>query len=104
MRRLLMTAALAVTAASLFAGPAAATSSDRFGIQDDAWLRWGPGTLESRLHILDLLGVRMVRFTLVWRQGAPTQPASPTNPNDPAYDWHTLDPGMNCLRAHRIAR
>src|SRR5215471_3069024 len=107
MRRLLMTAALAVTAALLFAGPAvSATPSDRFGIQDDAWLRWGPatstGTLESRLRILDTLGVRMVRFTLVWRQIAPTEPASPTDPNDPAYDWHAFDPVMNGLRAHHI--
>ena len=65
MRRPLMTAALAAAAMFLFAGQAAATSSDRFGIQDDAWLRWGPGTrpttLESRL---DTLGVKMVRFTL----------------------------------------
>jgi len=101
-----MSAALAVTVACLFAGQAAATPSDRFGIQDDAWLRWGPGTnpgtLESRLRTLDTLGVKMVRFTLVWRKIAPTQPASPTNPNDPAYDWHAFDPVMNGLRAHRI--
>ena len=108
MRGLLTTAALAVTAAFLFAGQgqAAAISSDRFGIQDDAWLRWGPapftGTLESRLNMLDTLGVKMVRFTLVWREVAPTEPASPTDPNDPAYDWHAFDPVMKGLHAHHI--
>jgi len=90
MRCLLVTAALPATAAFLFAGQAAATSSDRFGIQDDAWLRWGPppftgpGTLEARLNTLDTLGVKLVRFTPVWREVAPREPASPTDPNDPA--------------------
>src|SRR5262245_11128519 len=106
--RCLLTAALAATAAFLFTcQAAAATSADRFGIQDDAWLRWGPGTpgthtLEDRLNRLDSLGVKMVRFTLVWREVAPTEPASPTDPNDPAYDWHAFDPVMNGLRAHHI--
>src|SRR5262249_4236980 len=81
---------------------------DRFGIQDDAWLRWGPGTpgtltLESRLDKLSSLGVKMVRFTLVWREIAPMEPKSPTDPNDPAYDWHAFDPVMNGLHAHPIA-
>jgi hypothetical protein len=107
MRCLLLTAAVAATAGFLFAGhAAAATPADRFGIQDDAWLRWGPapftGPLESRLDLLDTLGVKMVRFTLVWRQVAPREPAAPTNPNDPAYDWHAFDPVMNGLRAHHI--
>src|SRR5262245_22642302 len=106
MRCLLLTAALAATVMFVFTGRAAATSSDRFGIQDDAWLRWGPppftGKLESRLNTLDTLGVKMVRFTLVWREVAPTEPASPTNPNDPAYDWHAFDLVLNGLRAHHI--
>ena len=102
-----MTAALAVIAMVLSAGPAAAAiSSDRFGIQDDAWLRWGPapftGELEARLTLLDTLGVKMVRFTLVWREIAPTEPTDPTNPNDPAYDWHAFDPVMKGLHAHHI--
>src|SRR5262249_48000864 len=106
MRSLLLTAAVAATVALLLAGQAAATSSDRFGIQDDAWLRWGPAPftspLASRLNLLDTLGVKMVRFTLVWREVAPTEPASPTNPNDPAYDWHAFDPVMRGLHAHHI--
>ena len=103
-----MTAALAVALVFLFVGSAgASTPSNRFGVQDDAWLRWGlgtknPGTLESRLNLLDTLGVKLVRFTLVWRQVAPTEPRDPTNPNDPAYDWHAFDPVMRGLHAHRI--
>ncbi|HVU77972.1 MAG TPA: hypothetical protein VHC67_10345 [Gaiellaceae bacterium] len=75
-------------------------------MQDDAWLRWGPppftGSLESRLNLLDTLGVKLVRFTLVWRQVAPTEPRDPTDPNDPAYDWHAFDPVMRGLHAHHI--
>jgi len=44
----------------------------------------------------------MVRFTLVWREIATREPTSPTDPNDPAYDWHAFDPVMNGLRAHHI--
>ena len=36
---------------------AGASPSVRYGIQDDAWLRFGPGTLEQRLDRLDSLGV-----------------------------------------------
>ena len=45
------------------------------GIQDDAWLRWGPGTLDERLTTLDGLGVGTVRFTLVWGEIAQAKPA-----------------------------
>jgi Glycosyl hydrolase family 1 len=97
-----MTAALAATATFLFAGQAAASSSARFGIQDDAWLRWGPGTLDSRLNTLDSLGVKTVRFTLVWDEIAKQKPSSGTDPNDEAYDWSAFDPVMDGLRAHHI--
>jgi hypothetical protein len=97
-----MTAALAATAMFLFAGQAAASSSARFGIQDDAWLRWGPGTLDSRLDRLDSLGVKTVRFTLVWSEIAKQKPSSGTDPNDEAYDWSAFDPVMDGLHARHI--
>ena len=106
MRFLLLTAALVATALFLGVSRASATPSDRFGVQDDAWLRWGTptgaGSLEGRLNLLDSLGVKIVRFTLVWREVAKTEPASPTDPNDPAYDWHAFDPVMRGLHAHHI--
>jgi len=102
MRRLLITAALAATATFLFAGQAAASSSARFGIQDDAWLRLGPGTLDSRLERLDSLGVKTVRFTLVWSEIAKQKPTSGTDPSDEAYDWSAFDPVMDGLRAHHV--
>ena len=43
-----------------------ASSGVRFGIQDDAWLVHGPGTLDERLDRLERLGVDLVRFNLHW--------------------------------------
>ena len=46
-------------------GPdAQAASGVRFGIQDDAWLENGPGTLSGRVATLDRLGLDVVRVTL----------------------------------------
>jgi putative glycosyl hydrolase len=47
--------------------PAAEASSGvRYGIQDDAWLAHGAGTLDDRLDRLERLGVDLVRFNLRW--------------------------------------
>src|SRR3954447_4453398 len=65
MRLLSVLAALA----SLLSLPAAAGASPyiRYGVQDDAWLQYGPGTLDERLTQLDELGVDVVRVTDNWR-------------------------------------
>jgi hypothetical protein len=84
----------------LVAAPAGASPNARYGIQDDAWLMYGPGTLTERLATLDRLGVRLVRFTVRWDEIAPTPPAAPRNPGDPAYDWGEFDVVLRGLRAH----
>jgi hypothetical protein len=40
----------------------------RIGVTDDAWLEFGPGTLEERVASLRGLGVQAVRVTLDWRE------------------------------------
>ena len=94
--------ALVTAAALLAAGGALASPTARMGIQDDAWLRWGPGTLAERLDTLDGLGVRTVRFTLVWREVAQHAPADGRDPADPAYDWAPFDAVLDGLHAHGI--
>jgi len=94
--------ATAAAASLLLAGHAAASSTARMGIQDDAWLRWGPETLDDRLTTLDHLGVGTVRFTLVWSEVARKKPANARNPNDPAYDWSQFDPVLKGLHARGI--
>ena len=65
MRRILVLAVV-VAAGLAVAAPALASPYVRYGIQDDAWLEFGPGTLETRLDRLDATGVDLVRVTLDW--------------------------------------
>jgi hypothetical protein len=102
MRRIGVSVGIAFLLSLLAVAQASASSNARMGIQDDAWLRWGPGTLEQRLGTLDSLGVRLVRFTLVWSEVARTKPADAGDPDDPAYDWSRFDPVLDGLHAHGI--
>jgi len=85
-----------------FAQPAHTASGVRFGIQDDAWIADGPGTLESRLDTLDRLGVKVVRYALQWNQIATRRPEQPRWSGDPAYQWGAADAVVKGLRAHGI--
>ena len=57
----------------LAAPGAQASSSVRFGIQDDSWLVHGAGTLDERLDRLESLGVDVVRFNLHWDRIEPVR-------------------------------
>ena len=82
---------LLAVAACVAAAPAGASKSVRYGIQDDAWLEFGPGKLDQRLATFRRLGVPLVRFTLHWNQIARRRPADPSSPRDRAYDWRRSD-------------
>ncbi len=64
-----------------------------YGIQDDAWLRWGDGTVKERITELDDLGVDLVRFTINWNQ---------VEPRRGARDWSGSDEILRGLRDARI--
>src|SRR5688572_17853319 len=70
MRRLVLIATLL---AALWGQQAQAAPGVRYGIQDDAWVLYGPGKLGERLDKLDRLGVDVVRFTLHWNEIEPRQ-------------------------------
>lgn len=91
-RRLVL---LAVLAAALIL-PATALSSPyvRYGVQDDAWLEYGPGSLDDRLAQLDSLGVDVVRVTIDWRA---------TEPRKGVDDWARADELLNGLHEYGIA-
>ena len=84
------------------ASPAHASPGVRYGIQDDAWLEFGPGTLDQRLATFKRLGVPLVRFTLRWSDVAPRRPADPSSPRDRAYDWHRPDRILRGLRRYGL--
>jgi len=88
---------------SLFV-PVGANASSRaqYGVQDDAWLIYGPESPAKRIQILQQLGVDIVRLTLRWDTVAKAKPADPRNPADPAYDWSLYDPMLERLRAAHI--
>jgi hypothetical protein len=68
MRRLLFGLVLAASALAATTGSADASSRVQFGIQDDAWLEFGPGRLADRVAEIDRLGLDIVRVTLRWDQ------------------------------------
>ena len=92
MKRLLVV----VLALAALAAPAAAQGSPyvRYGIQDDAWLEYGPGTLQKRLDRLQSLGVDVVRVTVDW---------AAVEPSRGRFDWSTYDDVLEGLHARGIA-
>jgi hypothetical protein len=102
MRRLALICAPAVVAIALHANPASASSGIQYGIQDDAWLLGGSGSLERRLDLVQSLGVTIVRFSIHWDQIAPTRPARALASNDPAYQWGGVDAVLRGLHARGI--
>ena len=93
-------AALALALAA--AAPASASPGAQYGIQDDAWLMYGPGTLDERVTTLQGLGVGIVRFTLRWDAVAPTKPTAQRDPGDAAYRWGAYGDVLDTLHARGI--
>jgi hypothetical protein len=78
---------------ALFPAGAGASPYVRYGIQDDAWLRFGPGTLEQRLDRLEDLGVELVRLNVMW---------SVVEARRGTDDWSTYDPVIEGLHERKI--
>jgi hypothetical protein len=87
--------ALLFLLATALLAPSSASASPyvQYGVQDDAWLQYGPGTLSDRLDRLQSLGVDLVRVTLDWRA---------TEPSPGEEDWSAIDPILQGLHARRI--
>ena len=81
---------------------ASASSSIKYGVQDDAWLLYGPETPPQRIQILQRLGVDVVRLTLRWDAVAQSKPADPRDPADPAYQWDLYDSILQRVHAAHI--
>ena len=99
---LLLFALLVAVVACVAASPGRASPRVQFGIQDDAWLEFGPGTLGQRLETFKRLGVPLVRFTLHWNQVALRRPKDPGSPRDRAYDWRRPDRILRGLRRYGL--
>ena len=93
-------AAVFIAALALLASSAQASPGARYGIQDDAWLLTGPGSLDQRIATLQGLGVGVVRLTLRWDKVAPTKPTKPRD--ETAYDWGVYGDVLDSLHAHGL--
>jgi hypothetical protein len=103
MRKLVLVLVLTLaSAAALAAGRAQASPYVTDGIQDDAWLRYGNGSVTERVLQLKSMGVGIVRFTLRWDEVAPTRPANARKPADPAYRWAAYDEIFGALHAAKL--
>jgi Glycosyl hydrolase catalytic core len=100
--RALLASLCAVASGLALAAPADASRFVRFGVQDDSWLKTGPG-LEERLERLDRLGVDVVRFTLHWNDIAEERPEEARSADDPAYEWGRSAEVLEGLQDHGIA-
>jgi len=101
--RIALLSVIAAAGASLVASaPASAAHTARYGVQDDAWLMYGPGTLGQRLDTLQHLGVHIVRLTLRWDEIAPVKPANQRDPYDPSYRWNAYDLALRGLHDRGI--
>jgi hypothetical protein len=92
--RLTLAAVLSCILVGLAAPGAGASPGVRFGIQDDAWLTHGDGTLDDRLDRLERLGVELVRFNLRWDKVEAVQ-------GEP--DWEESDIVLEGLRSRGIS-
>ena len=93
MRFPLVAVVLACALLGLCTPTADASPNVRFGIQDDAWLVHGSGTLDDRLDRLERLGVDVVRFNLHWDK---------IEPSKGEYAWEDSDAVLNGLRSRGI--
>ena len=102
---LLLTAALAIGVA----GSASASSTMQIGISDDGVTQRTPDLAPTVIPQWASTGVDVARVLAVWSYIAP-QPAAATqpsgfnasDPNDPQYNWATLDQTVNLLVANGI--
>lgn len=92
--------AIAIVSALLAAGPA---QGAQVGLHDDGLTNFAPGApLEGRLDLLAGSGTRITRVDVLWHRIAPTRPATPRDPADPAYDWGQMDAIVRGLSARGI--
>ncbi|MGH3132447.1 MAG: hypothetical protein ACRDNY_01665 [Gaiellaceae bacterium] len=91
--RILAVVLLSACALGAAADRAHGASGVQFGIQDDAWLEFGPGRLSDRVAKLDRLGLDVVRVTLDWNR---------TEPRPGVYRWSRSDRLLRALRSRGL--
>jgi hypothetical protein len=99
-RAALPTAVVAAVASFLVWGVAGASAHGlTTGFADYTYTSGSPQTRAFWLNRAHEARAGILRVNVVWRAIEPTQPASPTDPNDRAYHFHHLDDVVSDIRA-----
>ena len=98
-RRTLTGLAIAGAAAAALAVPSTGVGAVA-ALQDDVLAIAPLNEIPTRVEMVKQTKAKVTRVDILWNFVAPTRPANPTDPNDPAYDWSRLDLIFTC--AHRV--
>lgn len=71
------------------------------GIQDDSVYKPDQDPT-LRVRKMAESGAALIRVDLLWLQVAPTRPANPTDPGDPAYQWGPYDRLLDVAEANKL--
>lgn len=71
-------------------------------VQDDVIATAPVSDIPARVQLVKQSRAKVTRVDILWSLVAPTQPANPIDPNDPAYDWSRLDAIFSGLSGARI--
>lgn len=71
-------------------------------VQDDQLPVVPLDQIEQRAALVASSGARVTRVDLIWSEIAPTRPAVPADPNDPAYRFERADRILAALLARRV--
>lgn len=89
-RRRMLGALAAAVAVSALAVPATGVAGVA-AVQDDVLTTAPLDAIPTRIDMVTQTKAKVTRIDILWSKVAPTQPANPIDPNDPAYDWSRLD-------------
>ena len=84
---------LVLAALALSAGTARASTFAQYGVQDDAWLMYGAGSVDDRVATLQTLGTHIVRLSIRWDEVERTQGTR---------DWGQYGVVLDALHAAKI--
>jgi beta-xylosidase len=93
--------AIATVASAALALPATGLAGVA-AVQDDVLATAPLSQIPSRIDLVTQSKAKVTRIDILWSFVAPTRPANPTDPNDPAYDWTRLDTIFSSLAAANI--
>ena len=100
-RRTILGLAIAGAATAALVVPATGVAGVA-AVQDDVLATAPLADIPARVEAVKQTKAKVTRVDILWHMVAPTQPARPFDPADPAYDWSRLDAIFTGLAAAKI--